>query len=131
MINGDDRPAGLLCNRLEGRRIRVGVCREATVIAEATLPSGADVTTGADATAALVLADWSGPNLVLISGGGLLHLGPGMRIHMCHDEGEDRVKASYEELVAQGVAQPIPITVSKLNITVDPRLSVFVQYMLE
>jgi hypothetical protein len=120
-------------SRIAGRRLRVGVfnSREQKIIAKRLFESGADVRIGADATEGLVVPGWTGETLLLISRGHLLHLGPGMRLHMCHDEGEDRVIGEFDELVASGVVSPIPINVSKLNIRVREGISVFATYLTD
>jgi hypothetical protein len=118
-----------------GRRFRVGVClhtpRSATIVAEGTFGPGADLTLGADASAGLTVPGWEGGAVLLISEGTLLHLEPGMRLHMCGDGGEGRVKGTFEELAAQGMTSPIRITVSKVNILVREGISVYVNYLEE
>jgi hypothetical protein len=54
-----------------------------------------------------------------------------MRLHMCHDEGADRVQGTFEELSAPGMTFPSRITVSKLNITVRKGVAVFAPYIPE
>ena len=92
---------------------------------------GEEVTVGGDARAALVLPGWSDAPLLLIAEGHLLHLAPGMRLHMCHDGGVDRVVGEYEELRARGMVLPMPITVAMLNIRVRDGLSLFVRYLAD
>jgi hypothetical protein len=114
-------------DRLAGRRLRVGVyvAKEDRVVAERVFEPGADVTLGGDAEAGLVIPGWVGPPLGLFTNGVLLHLEPGMRLHMCHDEGEDRVQGTFEELSARGILFPLRVTVSKLNIKVREGIAVF------
>jgi hypothetical protein len=117
------------------RRLRVGVCRRvgetASIVAERIFEAGEDITLGGDATAGLAVPGWTGPSVLLIEGGDVLELEPGMRLHMCHDHGEDRVEGTFEELVAMGVSLPIRINVSKLNIRVRDDISVFAYYLPE
>lgn len=98
----------------------------ASIVVERTFDAGADISLGGEA-AGLVVPGWTGPTVLLMTGGNLLHLEPGMRLHMCHDNGEDRVVGTFEELAAKGITSPIQITVSKLNIRV--RISVFTHYL--
>lgn len=119
--------------RIATRRLRVAVFDNdaGAVVAKAILDAGADVTIGGDSAARLVVPGWSGPMLVLIAQGHLLHVGPGMRLHMCHDDGEDRVVGEFDELIAQGLSFPIAVSVSKLNIRVRKGLSVFAKYLAD
>lgn len=109
-------------DRLAGRRLRVGVysAHDNRIVAERTFDAGADVTVGGDESASLVVPGWSGPPLCIFSNGVNLHLAPGMRLHMCHDAGEDRVRGTYEELSEAGMTFPLRVTVSKSNIRVAP-----------
>jgi hypothetical protein len=63
------------------RRLRAGayVAAEQRIVHERVFDAGADVTIGADEAAGLVVPSWVGPAVLLISGGSLLHLAPGMR----------------------------------------------------
>jgi hypothetical protein len=118
-------------DRVEGLRLRVGVYSrlEDRVVAEKIFGPGSDVTIGGDSTASLIVPGWEGPPLRLLSAGINLHLEPGMRLHMCNDQGENRVLGTFEELAAGGVSFPLRITVSKLNIGVRDGISVFVKYL--
>lgn len=107
------------------------VAEENRIVTERIFVAGSDVTLGRDADAGLVVSGWSGPPLRLISEGVLLHLEPGMRLHMCHDRGEDRVQGTFEELIARGVVFPLRVTVSKLNIRVREGTSVFAKYLAD
>lgn len=118
-------------SRLAGRSIRVTITYASEVVARATFAPGSDLTIGREATAALAIPEWSGEDLMLLSAGHLLHLRPGMRLHMCHDDGEDRVKGTFEELVAAGFSFPMRITVSKLNIRLNERTSIYALYLAE
>jgi hypothetical protein len=113
--------------------LRAAVCRstpdEATIVCEATFPPGVDLVLGNDPTASLIVPDWVGPSVLLISGDGLLHLGPGMRVNMCGDGGADRIVGTYEELVENGVAIPIAIEKRGMNIRVREGMSVFAKYV--
>jgi hypothetical protein len=121
-----DAPASVH-DRIAGRRLRVGVyvAKENSLVVERTFDAGADVTVGADESAALVVPGWVGPSLCVFSKGVNLHLGPGMRLHLCHDEGEDRVHGTFEELTDAGFTFPLRLTVSKLNIRVRDGVAVF------
>jgi hypothetical protein len=122
-------------DRLAGRRLKIGVCRsspsDARIVAEGIFEPGDDVTLGAAASATLIVPEWEGPPLRLVSEGLYLHLAPGMRVNMCNDGGEDHVIGTFEELSARGFTFPLRITVSKLNISVRPGLSVFAKYLAE
>lgn len=109
----------------------VYVTAENRFVAERVFDSGADVTVGGDASAALIIPGWVGSPLTVFSGGAYLHLGPGMRVHMCHDEGEDRVRGTFEELSARGFTFPLRVTVSKLNISLGNGVTVLVHYLPE
>ena len=119
--------------RIAGRRLRVGIfdSRAVRIVAKRIFEPGDDVTIGGDARSAIVLPGWSDGPLLLIAEGHLLHLAPGMRLHMCHDGGVDRVVGEYEELLASGLVLPIPITVAMLNIRVRDGLSLFARYLAE
>ena len=114
-------------------RLRVGVSQDAVLVTEKVFDAGADVTIGGDESAALVVAGWAGPTLLLILGEDrLLHLQPGMRLIMCNDDGSERVDGEFEELVAKGMVPPLQITVrSRLNIRVRKGISVFAHYLSE
>lgn len=128
-----DETAPLLQDRVAGRRLRVGVyvASENRIVVERIFSPGANVTVGNDERAELVVPTWVGPPLCVLSDGVNLHLGPGMRLIMCHDEGEDRVDGTFDELTASGMTFPLRITVSKLNIKVREGVSVFAQYVPE
>jgi hypothetical protein len=113
--------------------MRVGVCDGSTgaIVARRMFDAGSDVTVGSDPSDAVVVANWSGPSVRIIQQGRLLDLRPGMRIHMCGDGGEGRVYGDFEELLERGFELPLPITVSRLNITLRPRLSMFVSYLTD
>ncbi len=114
------------------RGIRVGIClhhpRESKLVAEAVLPSGADVLLGANAEATFVVPHWTGPTLLLLSGGTTLHLGPGMGVRM-GERGRLSLSGTFDELVARGVPLPIHVEVSNVNIRVSSGVSVFLQYL--
>ena len=66
-----------------------------------------------------------------------LHLASGMRMHVCHDDGEDRVPSAamsidgedtFEELSARGMTFPLRLEVSKLDIRVRPGVSALGHY---
>jgi hypothetical protein len=116
------------------RRLRVGVCRvfsddHASIVAERTFAPGADVTLGGDTTCGLVVPEWVGPPILLISGDGLLHLAAGMRVNMCGEGGESRIVGTYEVLKSDGVPMPIPSLLRAMNITIAKGLSVFARYL--
>lgn len=129
----DDNTASSPQLGIAGRRLRCGVWQRrgdaGSYVVERTFEPGSDITIGSDAAAGLVLPDWAGPKLLLIEGGDALNLEPGMRLHMCHDNGEERVEGTFEELVARGMMVPIRIAVSKLNIRVRDGISVLAHYL--
>jgi len=114
-------------------RLRAAVCRStpdnATIVCEETLLPEQDLVLGGDASASLVVPDWSGPAIRLVTRDGLLHLAPGMRVNMCGDGGSGRIVGTYEELVAEGVSLPIAIMGRRLNVRVRAGLSVFAKYV--
>jgi hypothetical protein len=117
-------------------RLRVGVCRvladdSASIVAEATFAPGEDVALGADAGCTLVVPDWAGPTLLVLSGDGFLHLAEGMRVNMCGDGGDSRIVGTYEELTAAGTPMPIPILLRRVNVRVRKGLLVFAKYLRE
>jgi hypothetical protein len=115
--------------RIMGRRFKVGVyMRDRGIVTERILEPGADVSLGGDERATLVVPDWFDPPQLVIEGT-RLHLEPGMRVNMCHDQGEDHVVGTFEELTAAGLTFPLEIIVSKLNITVRPNISLFVKFL--
>jgi hypothetical protein len=111
------------------RPIRVGVAVNGALVLERTFDAGTDVWLGADTSAALFVRQWSGPNTLLISGGVLLHLAPGMRLIMCDEAGGHWVAGTFEELQENGMTWPLQIPVSRLNIRVQEGISVFVEFM--
>lgn len=90
---------------------------------------GDAVSIGSAPGASLLVPTWRGSTHLLLDGERFLHLGPGMRLHMCHDEGEDRLEGTYEELLAVGTAFPLHVNVSKLNMKVQEGISVFVKFI--
>ena len=66
-------------------KLDAAVCKstpdEATIVCEVRLAAGVDLVLGGDPMASLIVPDWVGPSVLLISGDGLLHLGPAMREH--------------------------------------------------
>lgn len=117
--------------RLAGRPIRVTITCNSKVVARATFASGSDLTIGRGSTAVLAIPEWKGEDLMLVSAGHILHLQSGMRLHMCHDNGEDRVKGSFEELVTAGFTFPMPIPVSKVNVSINDNVSFYALYLAE
>ena len=117
--------------RIAGRPLRVGVfdSRAQKIVFESIFPSGVDLIAGHDEGANLWLPSWVGPNALILSDGHLLHLAPGMRVHMCHDEGEDRVQGEYEELLAIGMTFPFPINVAGLNIRMQEGITLFGRFL--
>jgi hypothetical protein len=120
---------------LNQSRLHVAVCRsaadKATIVCEATLSAGVDLILGSDSTASLVVPDWTGPSVLLISGDGFLHIGPRMRVNMCGDGGVGRIVGTFEELLASGVAMPLPTMMRRMNIRVRRGMSVFAKYVNE
>jgi hypothetical protein len=125
-VSGDDEGVAVIANR----RIRIGVYAAAVqrLVAEATFESGADVSVG-DADADVTIPEWRGPNIDLISAGTTLHLAAGMRLHMCHDNGEGRIAGTWEELAALGIHFPLTVNVSKLNIQVREGVSLYIHFL--
>lgn len=111
-------------NRLLGRSIRVGVFVHGQLVKEAVLPSGADVVLGGETSATVMVPGWHGAELSLVEKGEWIVLGSGMGIHACHDRGEDRIEATYEELVAAGVQFPMRMSVSRYNLRIRDGLRV-------
>jgi hypothetical protein len=120
-------------HRIAGRRLRIGLYdnRANQILAKKVFAPGSDVTIGKAPDDGFVLPTWSGSSLRLISAGQFLHLEAGMRLHMCHDDGEDRVVGEFDDLVALGLTPPIQITVSKLNIRIRDGLTIFAKYLTE
>jgi hypothetical protein len=114
-------------NRLHGRTIRVAAVVAGQNVRQEVLPPGSDVILGGGAGATLVVPGWSGPDFLLVGEGKWLALGPGMHMHACHDRGEDRVEATYEELVASGVQFPLRMTVSRYNLRIRDGLRVMME----
>lgn len=117
--------------RIAGRRLRVGLYHDRTnqVVAKRVFAPGSDVTIGNGPDDGLTVPVWTNAPLRLISDGHFLHFGAGMRLHMCHDEGEHRVVGELQELIALGLTSPIRITVSKVNIRIQDGFTVFVKYL--
>jgi hypothetical protein len=115
------------------RRLRAGayVAAEQRIVHERVFDAGGDVTIGADEAAGLVVPSWVGPPVLLISGGSLLHLAPGMRVNMCDDAGGARIVGTFEELIARGEAMPIPIQLRRMNIRVRQGFSVLTDYVAD
>ena len=119
---------------LATRRIHIGASVKGVMVGDHILAPRSVLSVGAEGSGAdIELPGWTDERFVVISGdpSPLLHLRPGMRVHMCHDEGEDRLVGTFEELVRRGVPIPVPIRVSKLNIGVAEGTSLFVHYLAE
>lgn len=131
------RDLGLTALRLPagGAWLRATVCKstpdDATIVCEATLRPDQDLVLGSDSSASLVVPDWTGPNVLVISSDGHLHLAPGMRVNMCARTGGMHLIATYEELLERGTTLPIPIMGRRMNIRVSAGLSVFAKYVTE
>ena len=127
------RPARAPYASTMGTRLKVAVCRadveHAPIVAEGTFEPGSDVVLGADTTCTLVVPEWEGPPIRLISGDGFLHLAEGMRVNMCGDGGASRIMGTYDELNAADPSLPIPILQRRLNVTVRKGVSVFAKYV--
>ena len=104
---------------------------DASIVGETILSPGVDRVVGGGPPATLIVPGWTAPPLLVIAGGTELHLGPGMRINMCGDDGEDRIVGTYEELLARGVTFPITIALRRMSIRVTEGLSVFAKYIDE
>jgi len=118
-----------LGDRLAGRRMRIGLKFPDCSIVEHVLASGTDLMFGVGGPGVFAVPGWTRPDLCLISRGRSLALGPGMTLHMCHDDGKDRMQGSFEELSQAGVSFPLYINVSRLNIHVNELLSLVMEYM--
>jgi hypothetical protein len=88
----------------------------------------ADLVVGSAGSATLRIPNWSDADVLLVSKGTHLHLGPGMRINMCGEGGVDHLIADYEQLVAQCVTLPIAIGYRTMNITLRRGLSIFAKF---
>ena len=116
--------------RLTGRRLRVGLLSSEALVQIEDLPPGSNVVIGGSSTATLSVPGWTRPDLLLVDAGKWLVLGPGMRVRACHDRGEDRIDATFEELEATGTHFPIPMDVSRYNVTVEQGLSVLIEFRI-
>jgi 8-oxo-dGTP pyrophosphatase MutT (NUDIX family) len=110
-------------------RVGIGLKDKAGLASEGVSLPGADVVLAEDERAGLVVPGWNGPNLLLISRGTHLHLGPGMRLLMCDEAGGQRVCGELEELQGDGMTFPLEIPVSRLNVRVQDGVSVFVEFI--
>lgn len=128
MIVPASLPTPTSSDRLTGRQIRVGLKFPNTSIADHVLAAGSDLIFGVRAAGVFAVPGWTGSDLCLISRGRWLALGAGMTIHMCHDDGEDRMQGSFEELSQAGVSFPLYINVSRLNIRVNGLVSLLMEY---
>lgn len=113
------------------RRIRVGVYLKSieSFAVNTVLAPGTDVTLAATAAEGLAVPGWSGPPLLVVSAGTLLHLGPGMHLIMCDEEGGRRVTGEFEELQSAGMIFPLTVPVSRLNIRVREGISVLLEFV--
>jgi hypothetical protein len=128
MIVPANLPSLASSDRLASRRIRVGLKFPNSSIADHVLAAGTDLIFGIGGPGVFAVPGWTGPDLCLISRGRWLALGAGMTLHMCHDDGEDRMQGSFEELSQAGVSFPLYINVSRLNIRVNELLSLLMEY---
>jgi hypothetical protein len=118
--------------KLANRRVHIAASVSGVTVGDRILGPGSGVSVGPQGSnTEIELPNWTQPPLVLISGGRdpSLRLQPGMRVNMCHDNGEGRLVGTFEELVGRNIAMPIPIRVSKLNIRIAQGVSVFVHYL--
>lgn len=119
----------------EQARLRAAVCRstpdDATIVCEETLLPDQDLVLGGDSSATMVVPGWIGPNVLVISSDGLLHLAPGMRVNMCGNNGSRHLVGTFEELVDRDIGLPIAIERRRMNIRVSAGLSVFAKYVNE
>lgn len=123
--------AGVSTGPYPDRRIRVGVylkARDALVV-NAVLEPGTDVCLAADEANGLPVPGWSEPPLVVVSGGTLLHLGPGMRLIMCDEAGDRRVTGTFEELQEAGMTFPTTVPVSRLNVRAREGVTVLLEFV--
>ena len=115
-------------------RIRAGVYVRAddAIVCERRLDAHADIRIGREEDGAeLSCTAWEGPPQLLISGDGMLHLAPGMRVNMCGVDGDARIVGTYEELTASGLTMPLPILERRMNIRVREGISVFTQHITD
>jgi hypothetical protein len=127
-------PSFLKSDPLANRRLQVGLCDSSGVpklVASKVFAPGSSITLGGGATASVRFEGWDGVDLLLISRGTLLHLGPQMRLDMCDDDGSGRVAGTFEELSAKGMDMPIRVRVCKLNVKVGSSISAFVRYLAD
>ncbi|MFO0741216.1 MAG: hypothetical protein U0270_35280 [Labilithrix sp.] len=113
-------------------RIRAGVYVRAVdaIVCERRLDARADIRIGREEDGAeLFCTAWEGPPQLLISGHGMLHLSPGMRVNMCGDDGDRRIAGTFEELSASGLSMPLPILERRMNIRVREGISVLTQHV--
>ena len=94
-----------LVNPLGGWRLRLGVYNRMArrLLVDRIFDPGSTVTLGMHGGNVLVDHGMKTDSLLLVSDGTLLHLLPGMRVHMCNLVGDCHIKGSYEELTARGV----------------------------
>ncbi len=119
--------------RIAGRRIRVGLYdpRSDRVVVKLILPAGSDITLGGGEDATLRVPAWDEAPIRLLASGHQLHMEPGMRVHMCHDDGEARVQVDFDGLEQRGLCTPLTITVSKVNVTLPSGRVVYLKYLTE
>ena len=129
MIIPPNFPNVAVGDRLAGRHLRIGLKILSNPIVEHMLAPGTDVIFGAGTANAFAVPAWTGPDLCLVSGGRWLALGPGMSVIACHETGEDRMEGAFEELSNAGVAFPLYINVSRLNVRVKQGLAMLMEYM--
>lgn len=128
MIIPPNYPNPATGDRLGGRQIRIGISIDKGPFVDHILGPDADIVFGTGGPGVLAVPGWTGPDLRVISQGRWLTLGPGMRVIMCHETGEDRMEGEYEELVAGGVSFPVHINVSRLNVRVRQGVVMLMEY---
>ena len=102
----------------------------AVIVFTAEFAPGSTVCIGADPSSDVVVdRNYGIQRHELIVRGDSINLDPQMRLHMCGEHGEDRVRGSYDELVASGIAMPIAAC-SRVNVTLrSGSLAVFMKYV--
>jgi hypothetical protein len=123
-----------MANTRRERFVRVGVFDGASkrIVAEVTLPPGSDVVVGSERGCTVPLPESLGiKREELILRGELLAFARVDRVNMIADGNQDHVAGTPEELSAAGLSSPVELRWDRLNITLLPKLSVFIKYMPE
>ncbi|MEZ4393263.1 MAG: hypothetical protein R3A48_19435 [Polyangiales bacterium] len=117
---------------LHNRYVRVGVYEErsSSVTVDITLVPGASVVLGSESDCTVPLDPSLGiPRHELIRDGRLLFFCDGMRLSMSNDEDTDRVADEVDQLKRSGLTSPTQLRWARMNIRLQPGLSVFIKYL--